>query len=217
MDKLICPSMMCAEYGNLAKEVKELDDAGVDVFHMDIMDGSFVPNFAMGMQDFELIRKKTAKLVDVHLMINNPGDYVEMFADKGADIIYIHPEADSQPARTLAKIIAKGKKAGLAINPGTGVEVISELLWLTDYVMVMTVNPGFSGQEYLAYVDDKIKKLVSLKEKYNFKVLVDGAISPGKIKELSRFGVDGFVVGTSSLFGKENSYKEIVKTLKEGQ
>lgn len=217
MDKLICPSMMCAEYGNLAKEVKELDDAGVDVFHMDIMDGSFVPNFAMGMQDFELIRKKTAKLVDVHLMINNPGDYVEMFADKGADIIYIHPEADSQPARTLAKIIAKGKKAGLAINPGTGVEVISELLWLTDYVMVMTVNPGFSGQEYLAYVDDKIKKLVSLKEKYNFKVLVDGAISPGKIKELSRFGVDGFVVGTSSLFGKENSYKEIVKTLKGGQ
>lgn len=211
---LLCPSMMCANFSNLEAEVKELDAAGVDIFHLDIMDGSFVPNFGMGLQDFEFIRLSTEKLIDVHLMINNPGDYVELFADKGADIIYIHPEADLHPTRTLEKIRKKGKKAGIAINPGTSVSAVKELLSLVDNIMVMTVNPGFAGQKYLPFVDEKIDELLAIKENFNFEIFVDGAISPERIETLSNKGVKGFVLGTSALFGKEKSYKELITEYK---
>ncbi len=215
MKKLLCPSMMCADFSNLERATRDLDKAGVDIFHMDFMDGSFVPNFGMGLQDFELVRSTTQKQVDVHLMIQNPGNYVDMFADLGADIIYIHPEADQQPARTLASINQKGKQAGIAINPGTAVETIQELLPLIDYVMVMTVNPGFAGQKYLDYVDNKIEKLVELSSTYGFEVMVDGAISPENIDKLSQLGVTGFVLGTSALFNKPDSYQDIVIELKK--
>lgn len=213
MNRIICPSMMCANYDSLKEEVIKLDLAGADIFHIDIMDGRFVPNFGMGTQDVECIRKNTEKLLDVHLMIENPGDYVELFADLGVDIIYIHPEADKHPARSLEKI--KGKKfAGIAINPGTSMETIKELLPLVDYVMAMTVNPGFAGQKYLGFVNNKAKKLVDLKLEFEFKIMVDGAISPEKINELSELGVDGFVLGTSALFRKEEDYSTIIKRLK---
>ena len=176
--KLLYPSMMCANFANLEKDTKDLEVAGVDIFHMDIMDGSFVPNFGMGLQDYELIRSVTDKPLDVHLMVQNPSNYVEMFSDLGADIIYIHPEADIHPARTLDKIRAKGKKAGIAINPGTSIEAVIELLPLVDYFMIMTVNPGFAGQKYLEYVNSKIEKAVLLSKQFDFKVMVDGAISP---------------------------------------
>lgn len=206
--------MMCANFANLKQEVASLDEAGADIFHIDFMDGAFVPNFGMGLQDFEFIRSATDKLVDVHLMINNPGDYVEMFADKGADIIYIHPEADLHPTRTLEKIRKKGKQAGIAINPGTSVAAVKELLTLVDYIMVMTVNPGFAGQKYLPFVDDKIDELLAIKDQYNFEIFVDGAISPERIETLSNKGVKGFVLGTSALFGKEKSYKELITEYK---
>lgn len=213
-EKILCPSIMCANFSNLEREIKALDNAGVDIFHIDIMDGLFVPNFAMGLQDFEYIRSMTDKLIDVHLMIKNPGRYVEMFADKGADIIYIHPESENNVARTLEKIKVKEKKAGIALNPGTSVSSIKELLNIADYVMVMTVNPGFSGQNFLNYTISKIEELSKLSEKYNFKLMVDGAISPQKINSLSKIGVNGFILGTSSLFNKEESYSEIIKKLR---
>lgn len=212
---LLCPSMMCGSFNNLEQEVKFLEAAGTDIFHIDIMDGKFVPNFGMGVQDVTAIRENTNKLIDVHLMISNPGDYVEMFADLGADIIYIHPEADIQAVRTLMKIKEKGKRSGIAINPGTSIQQIEELLPLIDYLMVMTVNPGFAGQKYLPFVDHKIKKLSVLKNKHNFKLMVDGAISLSVIDRLSQMGVDGFVLGTSTLFGKKQSYKEILNSLKQ--
>ncbi|MBO0423148.1 ribulose-phosphate 3-epimerase [Enterococcus plantarum] len=214
MTKLLCSSMMCANFSNLKNETQELDQAGIDIFHMDFMDGSFVPNFGMGLQDFELVRSVTDKPVDVHLMIQEPSKYVEMFADLGADIIYIHPEADQQVARTLETIHQKGKKAGIAINPGTSVEMIQGLLPLVEYVMVMTVNPGFAGQKYLAYTDPKIEKLVALSKEYDFEVMVDGAISPEKVERLSKVGVAGFVLGTSALFGKTGTYSETLAKLR---
>lgn len=212
---LLAPSMMCANFSNLEKEVKDLDKAGTDIFHIDFMDGTFVPNFGMGLQDFEYIKSSTNTLVDVHLMIQNPGDYVDLFADKGADIIYIHPEVDTHPARTLDKIIAKGKKAGIAINPGTSLETVRELFPLIDYMMIMTVNPGFAGQSYLDYVNPKIEEAVKIGREFEFEVMVDGAISEEKIYSLSKLGVKGFVLGTSTLFGKERSYETILNKVRE--
>ena len=214
MKKLLCPSLMCADFSKLQDEVEKLDKAGIDIFHIDFMDGSFVPNFGMGLQDFDMVRASTQKKVDVHLMIQNPSKYVEMFATRGADIIYIHPEADQQAARTLEDIRKLGNKAGIAINPGTAVETIFELLPLVDYVMVMTVNPGFAGQKYLEYVNPKIEKLIKLGADFDFEVMVDGAVSLEKIRKLSENGVSGFVLGTSALFGKKEKYKEIISKIR---
>lgn len=215
MKRLICPSLMCADFTNIKSEVNELDQAGTDIFHMDVMDGTFVPNMALGLEDYKAVRSLTKLPMDVHLMVNNPQNIVPIFEKLGANIIYIHPDTDPMPSRTIDEIKTNGIHPGIAINPGTSIETVKELLPLVDYVLVMTVNPGFSGQSYLEYVNDKIKHLAELKNKYDFNLMVDGAISPEKIKLLSDLGVDGFIVGTSSLFGKDKTYKEIIKELKE--
>ena len=216
MEKWLLPSMMCADFGSLSTEISNLEEAGVTGYHIDIMDGQFVPNFGMGLQDLEFIRKSTKKPIDVHLMVNNPNNHINLFANIGVDIIYIHPEADMHPARTLQKIKQKNIKAGIALNPGTSIESIKPLLNIVDYVMIMTVNPGFAGQKYLNYVYYKIDELVemSFKSRFNYDVLVDGAISPERIDNLSTKGVKGFVLGTSSLFGKNKDYATLINNLK---
>lgn len=207
--------MMCADFTKLTQEVESLDAAGIDIFHMDVMDGSFVPNFALGVEDFKAIRALTNKPLDAHLMIQNPGNYIDLFAkDLGADIIYVHPEADPHIVSTLTKIKSHGKKCGIAINPETSIESIKELFNIIDNILVMTVNPGFSGQPYLDFVTNKIKKIVNYQETYHFKIVVDGAISVDKITELGKIGVNGFVLGTSALFNKDESYQVIMKNLK---
>lgn len=217
MEKLLFPSMMCANFSSLEQEITDLNNADIDSYHIDIMDGKFVPNFGMGLQDLEFIRSATNKMIDIHLMIDNPSAYIDLFAEKGADIIYVHPEADVHVTRTIEHIRARGVKPGIAINPGTSVETIELLLGLVDYVMVMTVNPGFARQEYLSFVNTKIEKLIELKNETEntYQILVDGAISPNKVENLSKIGVDGFVLGTSSLFGKDDTYQTIIKQLRE--
>lgn len=215
MDKLLCPSMMCANYGHLADEVRALDDAGCDIFHCDIMDGTFVPNFTMGVMDIQTIRRYTDKLVDCHLMIENPSSKVDWFIKAGADIVYIHPESERYVVKTLAHIKEMGAKAGIAVNPDTSVSSISEILNLCDYVLVMTVNPGFAGQSFIDFTRKKVKQLVELKQEYGFKVMIDGHCSPEVIDDLSALGADGFILGSSALFRKGKTYKQLIDDLRK--
>lgn len=212
--RLLCPSMMCANYGHLAAEVRALDDAGADIFHCDIMDGTFVPNFTMGVMDVQTIRRYTDKPVDCHLMIENPGTKVDWFIKAGANIIYIHPESERYVVKTLAHIKELGAYAGIAVNPDTSVASISELLNLCDYVMVMTVNPGFAGQGFIDFTRNKVKKLAELKKQFGYKLMIDGHCSPEIVEELAALGVDGFILGTSALFRKGRTYLESIKSLR---
>ncbi|RCW16203.1 ribulose-phosphate 3-epimerase [Streptococcus gallolyticus] len=215
MKKLLCPSMMCADFENLKEEVSLLNDADVDIYHCDVMDGNFVPNITMGINDIRAVRKNTNKLVDCHLMIENPGNKLDWFIDAGVDLIYIHPESECYVVKSLSYIKDKGKLAGLAINPDTSVETVSEMLELVDYILVMTVNPGFAGQKFIDFTKKKVAKLIELRENYHYKIMIDGACSPEVIQELSEMGADGFILGTSALFGNERTYKEIIKELQE--
>ena len=210
-------SMMCANYGNLEKEVRDLEAGGIDSFHIDIMDGRYVPNYAMSLNDMSYIASATDKPVDVHLMIEHPNNTISIFLEnlRKGDTIYIHPEAEYHPSTTLQKIINAGLIPGIAINPGTSVETIMEMLRIVKKVLVMSVNPGNAGQMYLPYVGKKITRLLSIKEDMDFEIYWDGACSADKIQEYAPKGVRGFVLGTTLLFGKERSYGETLRNIRE--
>lgn len=215
MEIELSASMMCANFANLEKEVTELENAGIDAFHIDIMDGSFVDNFGMGYQDMAFIKQKTSKIVDAHLMVRKPYNYLDILFKLGIDVIYIHPEVDPDPATTIEKIHNSGAIAGIAINPGTSISSISELLNTADRVLVLGVNPGHAGRQYQDYVDNKIETLLNLKSKYNFEIFLDGAVTPERVAKWSNKGVKGYILGTATLFKNfTTNYKDVIKNLK---
>lgn len=207
-------SMMCANYANLGNEVKLLEQGGIDSYHIDIMDGQFVDNFGMGYQDIEFIRSATKKPLEAHLMINNPERYFDILTKIGLDVAYIHPESTHEPEIAIEELKKRGVIPGIAVNPGTSIAYIEELLNIVDRVLVMCVVPGHAGRDFAPYVADKIRRLLKIKDKYNFDIYWDGACTRERIKEWAPRGVKGFVLGTSSLFHHDESYPEIIAQMR---
>ncbi len=216
MDFELMASMMCADYSNLGSEVKALDEGGIDSFHIDIMDGRYVQNFAMSLNDLRCIRSLTEKPLDVHLMVEHPINTINLFTNslKNGDTIYIHPEAEYHPSTTLQRIIDAGMIPGIAINPGTSIENVRMMLRIVKKVLVMSVNPGNAAQMFLPYVREKYDQLLALKGDMDFDIYWDGACGADKIREFAPLGVKGFVLGTTLLFGKGRDYGETLKNIR---
>ena len=215
MEKLLCPSMMCADFNNLKKEVVKLDEAGADVFHIDVMDGEFVPNISFGMPVIKAIRNKTDKVFDVHLMINNPQRYIDDFIDAGADIITIHYESERHLDRAIQYIKSKGVKAAVALNPATPTMVLKDIIANLDMVLIMSVNPGFGGQKFIPYSLDKIKEVKEMAIKANnpdILIQVDGGVDRSNVKGVIEAGANVIVAG-SAVFGDGN-IEENIKALR---
>jgi len=215
MEKLLCPSIMNLDTEDLVDQVRRLDAADTDIFHLDLMDGSFVPNFGMSLNEFKVVRRHTDKLLDVHMMVQNPIRYIQLMADYGLDIIYIHPESDPMPSLTLQRIRDMGKKAGLVINPSTSMESIRALYPLIDYLMIMTVNPGFCGQLYLPWIDQKIEQAVEERKPWGFPIVIDGGVDKAVMTRLASKGVEGFVLGRLILFDQtEKDYTKLMQWMR---
>jgi len=212
----ICPSLMCADFTKLKEEITELEKAGADMFHIDIMDGKFVPNFALGLEDVKAIGRLATIPFDVHLMVEEPEIYIDKFSMYGCEIIFVHLEACKHISRTLLKINKRKIKVGLALNPGTPISLTEEVLGNVDYILIMAVNPGFAGQSFIESTVDKVRRLKDLVDKkgYDIKIAVDGCINEENVKKLSAAGAEYFIAGTAGLFNKNYTYVENVKRLK---
>ena len=208
MKKYLSASLMCADLTNLRSGIDELKNAGIDYLHIDIMDGSFVPNITLGFDLINAIKKITDIPLDVHMMVNEPSRFTDRMNLDENDIICVHYESDVHIHRTLELIKNKGVKAGIAINPHTPPESIKYLTDYIDMVLVMTVSPGFAGQKLFAAAERKTVEMCRLLNEWgcgNIPVEVDGNISLENGRKLSKCGADIFVLGTSSLFLKDKS------------
>lgn len=210
----VAPSILSADFSKLGEDIKSIDKGGADFIHIDVMDGSFVPNISFGFPIIKSIRKITNKVFDVHLMIENPSDYIDDFIEAGADLITVHYESDRHIDRTINYIKSKGKMVGIALNPGTPVSVLKNLIPYIDMVLIMSVNPGFGGQKFIEYSLDKINEVKQLSEKLNPKLLiqVDGGIGSENVKEVIAAGANVIVAG-SAVFN-DGDIAENIKVLR---
>ncbi|MCA9124109.1 MAG: ribulose-phosphate 3-epimerase [Planctomycetaceae bacterium] len=208
----VLPSLLLCDFGNLEREIRRLESAGVRALHLDVMDGQFVPNLTYGMPIVEACRRVTDLPLDVHLMIKEPQNYVKQFCDAGADIITIHAEAVDSPIDVLSQIRELDCGAGLAINPGTTIESIKNSLSLCDLVLVMSVNAGFGGQSFQPIALNKLRELRKLVSKETL-LEVDGGVNKKTIRDCQTAGAQLLVVG-SAIF-REPNYSDAVQQLTE--
>lgn len=214
MEKIISPSLLTADFGNLAHEIEMLNDSAAQWIHLDIMDGVFVPNISFGFPVVCEVRKLSKKVIDVHLMIIQPERYVDQFVDAGADMLTVHVEACTHLHRTIQQIKGRGIKAGVVLNPHTPLSSIEEVLSDVDMVLLMTVNPGFGGQSFIPQGMDKIRRLRKMIDDRGLKTLieVDGGVSTKNAKELFEAGCNVLVAG-NAVFSSSDPKKTIADLL----
>ena len=212
----ISPSILSADFSQLGKEIKKLEDAGADMIHVDVMDGHFVPNLTIGPPVIEALKKNSSLPFDVHLMISPVHKYIESYASAGADIITIHPEATKNLLGSINKIREFKKKVGVSLNPETKIEIVEKLLDQIDLILIMSVNPGFGGQKFMPEVLDKVKKLDEIRKnlKLNFVIEIDGGINFENSKLAIKSGVDILVSGTTIFKNNNGDIKKNIDLLR---
>jgi len=211
----LAPSILSADFSRIGEAVRMAEDAGADMIHLDIMDGHFVPNLTLGPQAVSSIKKTTRLPIDVHLMVENPGFFIPLFQEAGADWISIHVEASTHLHHDISLIKELGRKAGIALNPATPIHLLNDILKELDYILVMSVNPGFGGQKLVESTRQKIRQLRSWigGQNLSIPIEVDGGINPGNAESLIRDGAEILVVG-AAIFAAEDPVRVIAR-LKE--
>jgi len=217
MKKQISPSLLSADFFNLENQLKSLQKNGMEFVHIDVMDGHFVPNITIGPLICNAIAKHMPELkLDIHLMIENPDDYIDSFAKSNPYIIYFHQETENHIDRVVSHIKSYGIKAGITLNPATPISTIEQILPIVDSVLIMSVNPGFGGQKFIPYCKDKIEKLYRLKEEVNpnMFISVDGGINSKNIQSVAKAGADLIVAGSAVFSGDyNNNFKELTNLI----
>jgi ribulose-phosphate 3-epimerase len=214
----IIPSLLAADFAHLAGEVAKVEAGGAAMLHIDVMDGHFVPNLTMGPPVVRSIRRVTKSLLDVHLMISNPDDHLEAFASAGANLISVHQETCPHLHRTLQAIRELGCKAGVVLNPSTPAETLTDILDSADFVLVMSVNPGFGGQAFIPGVLNKVRRLDRMRRQsgLSFAIEIDGGIGPDNIEDCVHAGCDWLVAGTS-VFGNPDPAQAVSEMTRTAQ